>query len=453
MSVLPLLLVAAVLAADAGFGLATDWLEGHPGLVALLAILPPIVIVLLVWLRCSVDARRIQAGRFDVLPGAALLMRVAQMLVILNAITIILLLDWLVIVRLQLGDMILLDELIAILPGLGGLFFLGLAWFPLERAMAIRHGASVRGPLSFAWSQFSIHVLLLLLPAMIILASIETIEWLSSPQWGEESIQLFLLVAVVLVFLATPLLIRLVLSVKPIEEGSLRDRLEQVCTSHRVRIREILLWRTGGLMINAAVVGMIGRLRYVLLTDMLVRLLPEEQAEAVMAHEVGHVRFRHMQWLFLVIISLVLAVEAAMLPFNEQGGGLLHLGILMAVVWIGLGWVSRRFERQADTFAAVHFTHDQVDEPGSGVTLEAVTRVVGALQAISCMNGDTTHRRSWRHGSIAFRCNNLEKLVGCPPDRLPIDRVVAWIKCATVIVGVAALVILITMSPGIVPDA
>ncbi|MEE2906356.1 MAG: M48 family metalloprotease [Planctomycetota bacterium] len=448
MSPLPLVLVAAVLAADAGFGLATAWLPEQPILVALVAIGPTIVLVTLCWWRCVVVSRLVRAGRFDLLPGASLLIRMAQALILFNAILVILVMDWLAIIRGQVSNLILLDEVITMAPALAGLFLMSLAWYPLERTLAQRHGATLRGPLGFAWSQFSIQVLLGLVPALIILAAFEVADEIQAEGLTGVVMPLLLLLAVVFVFVGTPWLVRIVLSVRPMDPGPLRDRLQQVCQVHHVRIREIFLWRTGGLMLNAAVVGFVAPLRYVLLTDMLVRMLPEQQAEAVMAHEVGHVRCRHMPWLFLVILSLVLLVEAALLPFQElsKQWGLLHLGILLVVVWIGLGWVSRRFERQADTFAAIHLS-GKTGTSGSTVTLEAVTMMIGALQSIACLNGDSARRPSWRHGSIAWRCDNLGKLVGCPPDGVPIDRVVVWIKVATIMVGGVALAILLTMSP------
>ena len=207
-------------------------------------------------------------------------------------------------------------------------------------------------------------------------------------------------------------------------------------------------------MLNAAVVGLVGVCRYVLLTDTLVRVLPDEQSEAVMAHEIGHVRLRHMPWLFGVIVSLVLLVEAILSPLGtiNEFGGLVHLGILLGVVWGGLGWVSRRFEQQADTFAVLHFTGQSEEAGQSGVPLEAIAHVVGALRAVAWMNGDVGQRFSWRHGSIAYRCSNLEKLAGCAPGKLPIDTVVGRIKLTTVIVGVVGLAALIAMSNGMGHD-
>src|SRR5690606_31987071 len=94
----------------------------------------------------------------------------------------------------------------------------------------------------------------------------------------------------------------------------------------RVRFREVLLWRTFGGMVNAAVMGMLAPLRYILLSDALLEHLPAEQVEAVMAHEVAHIRKRHLVWLLvlsgsaMVLLQLVcgLTVSHAALVLAEQ---------------------------------------------------------------------------------------------------------------------------------------
>ena len=56
-----------------------------------------------------------------------------------------------------------------------------------------------------------------------------------------------------------------------------------------LRYREILLWHTENNMGNAAVVGLVPRLRYILLSDLLLETMDDRQIEAVFAHEIGHI--------------------------------------------------------------------------------------------------------------------------------------------------------------------
>src|SRR5205823_14715197 len=83
-----------------------------------------------------------------------------------------------------------------------------------------------------------------------------------------------------------------------------RARLDAICNRAGVRCRDVLLWRTHHSVGNAAVMGLLPRFRYVLLSDLLVESLPDEQISAVFAHEVGHIRHRHMVWYVLFFIGL-----------------------------------------------------------------------------------------------------------------------------------------------------
>ena len=53
---------------------------------------------------------------------------------------------------------------------------------------------------------------------------------------------------------------------------------------------------------TAGVMGLLPRLRYILVTDSLMQALSEEELNAVMAHEVAHVKYKHM--LFYVLFLL-----------------------------------------------------------------------------------------------------------------------------------------------------
>jgi STE24 endopeptidase len=114
-------------------------------------------------------------------------------------------------------------------------------------------------------------------------------------------------------------------------------------------------------MSNAAVMGVVPRFRYVLLSDLLIETLSPRQVEAVFAHEVGHVRHHHMLWYLLFVVSGVLLVEGAAellgAGLDPNGTAALALdwtlsigGLLLIVLMFGL--LSRRCERQSDLFAA-----------------------------------------------------------------------------------------------------
>ncbi|MHC4102270.1 MAG: M48 family metallopeptidase, partial [Planctomycetota bacterium] len=291
-----------------------------------------------------------------------------------------------------------------------------------------------------------------------IIALAELID-LAAGRWGWAPAMgdVVTLVAAGFVVLLAPLMTRLVLEVEPVPQGPLRDDLTRICRQHGVRVRRLLVWKTHGSMINAAVMGLVGWLRYVLLTDALLESMSRRQVEAVMAHEIGHIRRHHMPWLLASLLAVIVlivfplyGVQLGLLAVGQASGrvpewmdaaatGVVAAGA--AAVFAAFGWVSRRFERQADTFAARHMSRPS--EPRAGepacVTAEAAGIVSSALETIARLNAVEPRRRSWRHGSIAWRQAYLKSIIGRSPGALPIDRQVRWIKLVAVVVLAAAL--------------
>ena len=171
-----------------------------------------------------------------------------------------------------------------------------------------------------------------------------------------------MLISTGLVFVFAPELLRRVLHTQPLPDSPLRRRLEALCRRVGMRYRDILLWRTQNNMGNAAVMGIAPPVRYILLSDLLLERMDDEQIEAVFAHEVGHVVHRHMAWYVVVILIFTLAMlsvervvpkEVPVLEGVPQGVVDVGLQLLVLVVFlVYFGFVSRRFERQADVYAA-----------------------------------------------------------------------------------------------------
>ncbi|MEM9420842.1 MAG: M48 family metalloprotease, partial [Planctomycetota bacterium] len=219
-----------------------------------------------------------------------------------------------------------------------------------------------------------------------------------------------------------------------------------------------------GGMINAAVMGLFGRVRFILLSDGLLDQVSEREVEAVMAHELAHVRLRHLWWLLISAaagVAVLSVAGEALLTWNDAWPTWVQavMTVRGLALWgLQFGWVSRRIERQADTFGARHMTvvHDERTRATPGETsVEAelpprppatefdefgVDSMIGALQRVADLNHIATRRRSWRHGSIAWRQAYLRSLVGQPLDRPPIDRMMWKINAVSLLalVGVIA---------------
>jgi STE24 endopeptidase len=267
--------------------------------------------------------------------------------------------------------------LIGILPPI--LAWAGLWWaqYPADHALRERRlmvdfndGLQLFRPpplREYLASHVRIDILFAAIPVLLILGlhdAIMMVLWrgfdLNVTTTGEGLIMFACALSVLIV---APRLLVMILSTEPLPPSPLRDRMEAMARAHRMRFRDIRIWRTENRIFNALVMGVVPQFRYVLLSDLLLEELKDEQIEAVFAHELGHVVHRHLIWyiVFLKLLVLILAlIDAAVgvaLARQVTLPAWMPLNLVMTLIGIGgfllgLGYVSRRFERQADVFAA-----------------------------------------------------------------------------------------------------
>jgi Zn-dependent protease with chaperone function len=464
MPMLPILIVAVVLLADGGLRLFDDVLL-PPWQVMGLSLAPVAVVLACTALGIAWCRRRLDRGQTPrpIFIAERLVRSARAIIIIVHAISV-LALGLLDTVRRAIGDLVLVDELVTILPPLVGVMGLWWIYYPIERrmheALLIRRldlGRPIHPtPSRLAWVllQVRMQVLLLLVPILLIVAVDELLDRLLPrmlPDAGAWLGDAMTVVTAFGIFALSPLLARALLPVEPLPPGPVRDDLGAVCTRHRVSVRDILVWKTGGSIINAAVMGLVAPLRYVLLTDALLETMRREEVAAVMAHEIGHVRRHHMPWLlvsllatialsFAIVFAPIAALDAMEVTFATTYASWAEAGIAagqLALALVAFGWVCRRFERQADTFAVQHLSGmERRSRAGDGLSIDetAVDTVRGALTTIARLNTVDPGRRSWRHGSIAWRQAYLGTLIGRPALGLPIDRLVRRIKAAALAV-------------------
>lgn len=279
------------------------------------------------------------------------------------------------------------------------------------------------------------------------------LPWLSDALLGTASI---------LVLVIAPLMLRYIWATQPLPAGPLRDRFERTCRRIGLRYREILLWHTHGMTVNAAVMGFIPQLRYILVSDALLETLSEEEIEAVFGHEAGHVHHWHLPFFgAFAATSMYLSGGAVMLLDQAnivRDYGLLQLvGLaVLLIIWLfGFGWLSRRFERQADLFGVRCITPDveaclawcpvHGARQTSGICVTAANIFGRTLSKIASLNGIPRRAPSWRHGSIESRCRLIEHLVAEPTALSRFDRSLIRLK-----LGLFLLTLLGTIGAGIV---
>lgn len=376
---------------------------------------------------------------------------------------------WLDVVRAVLGNLVLVDEVIAALPVLAVMTGTWWSMYAIDRrlreALLIRdlddgrpiHALPSRGAYVFAALRHQ--AALVLVPIMAIGAWNELVErsvrrW-EPPDWFPvAAVQL---AGIVVVLTLIPAVLRRVWDTVRLGPGPLRDTLERMCREHGVKVRELLVWRTHGGMVNGAVMGLFGPLRYVLLTDALLENLTPVQVEAVMAHELAHVRRRHMLWLGIAALGsiglinilcevLLRRADASWAATEWARGGAGVVSVVLGLVLFG--FVSRRFEWQADAFAAQHLSgyRAAAGPQSTPITSDAVLAMCGALATVAQFNHIPMSRFTWRHGSIADRRRRLERLLGQPADRLRPDREAGILKIASAVAFIAAGVLALLLS-------
>jgi STE24 endopeptidase len=363
-------------------------------------------------------------------------------------------------VRGGVGNPVLLDEVLVLLPTLAAITISWRAYWPIYRRLneaAIFERAD-RGlpvyPTRRRWlwvaDQARQQLGLVLLPLLALLGWGELLAWVAHRGWATPAAAAWASPAgAITIVLLAPAAIRRVWDTAPLPAGPMRQTMEAMVRRANVRVRELLVWRTHTGGINAAVLGLVYPVRYVLLSDGLLEQLPERRVQAVMAHELAHVRLRHGLWLLLAaaagLVVLSLAVEGAIrwLPDDSLGaasasGSIWAGGLLAWLAWFG--WVSRRVERQADTWAARwlavedHGGQDSGDGPPARFTEPAIDGIAGALLQLAELNHIPPKTRSYRHGSIASRVAWLRSLSGQPVRRTRVDRTMLGVQAGSIAV-------------------
>jgi STE24 endopeptidase len=302
-------------------------------------------------------------------------------------------------------------------------------------------------------------VLFILIPMLLILAARDVITLYEQPL--REVVAYDFLPDVLLglsagiVALITPAILRRVWVTQPLPEGPLRDRLLHLCRKLRMRCREILLWHSGGMIVNAAVMGVIAPLRYVLITDAMLEQMEDRRIEAVFGHEAGHVKRHHIAFflLFAFITGCVVTVlghHSRELDRTTYEIVLTIAGVTLLLKWgVLFGWLSRHFERQADIYGvrtlaasgvpcqapcALHWPMANEGNPVAGREVgdplcQTAAHIFGeTLNEVAALNGISPEARSWRHGSISSRSRIVVKLAQDPIATARFERVVSRIK-------------------------
>ncbi len=282
-----------------------------------------------------------------------------------------------------------------------------------------RHGVS-----AFLAANLKIN-LALVLPWLLLSLLFDLLQFVPLPAlhallaapWGEP---LLILLFFLLLLIFFPALIIRLWGCTPMPAGPLRQQIEAFCRRHRIGYADIMLWPLfEGRLLTAGVMGIAGRFRYLLITPALLETMTPEEVEAVMAHEVGHVKRYHLQLYLLFFLGFGLLTQLATYPFLAflLNSDLFYQAVMLsgrspvtaltvasstALLLLMIlyfrylfGFFMRNFERQADLYA--------LSAIGEAAPL------IRVFEKIAWLGGKIRDLPSWHHFGIGQRIDFLRQ--------------------------------------------
>lgn len=217
------------------------------------------------------------------------------------------------------------------------------------------------------------------------------------------SFALVLAVFLLVVHSLAPLQIQLANPTAPLPVGHpVAAMAQELCARAGVGIDQVRVLKLGETRVaNALVAGLWPRLRRIYITDHMLDTFSVAEIRAILAHEVGHIRHRHL-WCYLGFaiggVFIIPRLFDALSQFELLSDSLWPVVIALGLYWgVMFKFLSRRFERQADRFA--------VTVTGDVATFQS------ALERLAEVNGMVKRYSKWdifqTHPPIAERVKAL----------------------------------------------
>lgn len=336
----------------------------------------------------------------------------------------------------------LLDDLLILTPVLLPMVLSWTAFYELDRRLGTGATFDPECEPSFTRWQYVVlhlrHYVGILLVPVLVLLGIQDIAQIAIPGFRESEMALGVYVtAVVLLVVFFPFVLKHLWQTRSLPSGDLRTRLEHAACQAGFRPRDILVWHTDRMVLNAAVAGFLPSFRYVFLTDALLARLSDAEVQAVFGHEIGHLRHRH---LFLRVAAMLAPVSLWLLlrqvapgmferfeMYVDLGGAkaqvhaaLVTLAAIGSYTLLVFGPYCRLLEGQADLFGCRTL--------GGQSSTAAVEPFVAALENLAMQSGIDRNASSWQHASIARRVEFLRSLTEEPPREVRFQSRMRWLS-------------------------
>jgi STE24 endopeptidase len=276
--------------------------------------------------------------------------------------------------------------LVAVVVAIAGLPLDWHAQFRLEE----RFGFNTTKPATWWLDHVKGFALLWLLGWPLLALILKVVDWIG-PDWWLWAWLAMLGFQLAMFLLAPVLILPLFNKFTPLAAGTLRDRMLGLARRTGFRARDVFVMDGSrrSRHSNAFFTGL-GRFRRIVLFDTLIQQLTEPELEAVLAHEIGHFKRKHVLKMLagsalsaligFYVVAWLAGQAGFARSFGFDGGGvtptLLLAGLLGGAVSFWLSPVrnrwSRRHEYEADRFAA-----EAMGETGS---------LIGALRKLNREN-------------------------------------------------------------------
>lgn len=262
--------------------------------------------------------------------------------------------------------------------------------------------SQTRNSLPYAFRQMKL-VLPFALPILLFTLFADLIDSLNpsllETTWFQVAHLIFFLL---LIGLFIPPIICYLWECEPLHKSH-QEKLDLICKKARFSHAGFKTWHGLAATPTAAILGLFPAFRYILFTPALLNALSPEALEAVLAHEIGHNKHKHLLWfpiiLFGMLLFATLLMQLIFIFHNFQNPFLLFFlyAVFTAFYFrFVFGYFSRLFERQADLHGM-----------GLGISLKAMQQ---ALNTIGIITGNSHHLPSWHHFSLHERISFLQQV-------------------------------------------
>ncbi len=256
-----------------------------------------------------------------------------------------------------------------------------------------RFGFNKSSRATFFWDKIKGYVLSILVGGGLLLAFLWLIHHMGKDFWWQFWIVASSFMVLVNVFY-TAWILPLFNSLTPLEDGELKDQIISYSRSVDFPLGNIFVMDGSKRSSKAnAFFSGFGRRKKIVLYDTLLEQHPPDELVAVLAHEVGHYKKKHIMWGMLTSIlqvGLLLFLLAQFIfsePMSIALGGEVwsaHLNILgftmlfspiSMILAIGRNWLSRKNEFEADTFAKETFSGRPLAEALKTLSVKTLSNI------------------------------------------------------------------------------